>query len=66
MKKIFLQTCLKVYKDAKRSMTLLLGTHMAIGMHKSQLMLWAPVNYIPHSAKSFAVVIFMKVQVNVI
>lgn len=31
---------------------------MALGMHKSQLILWTSVNYIPQSAQSFAVGIF--------
>lgn len=31
---------------------------MALGMHKSQLILWTSVNYIPQSAQSFAVRIF--------
>lgn len=31
---------------------------MDLGMHKSQLILWTSVNYIPHSAQSFAVGIF--------
>lgn len=31
---------------------------MVLGMHKSQLILWTSVNYIPHSVQSFAVGIF--------
>lgn len=53
-----LQTRLKAYDNDNKNMTLLLGTYMALGMHKSQLILSTSVNYTPQSAQSFAVGIF--------
>jgi len=53
-----LQTCLKVYEDDNTSMTLLLGSRMALGMHKSQFILWTSVNYISQSEQSFVGGIF--------